>query len=69
MLVGPEMAEDSHPVRLIIGVGSVVGVPVLLTTDRVIIGTSSALSVTTPGSCTAGRGGERTFALQRVVRC
>jgi hypothetical protein len=62
MLVGPETAEDSHPVRLIEVVGSIVGVPVLLTTDLVIVDTSSALSVIAPG-------GERTFALQRVVRC
>jgi hypothetical protein len=69
MLVGPEIAEDFHAVRLIGDVGSIVGVPVLLTTDHVIIGKSSALSVAAPGICAGGRGRERAFALQRVVRC
>jgi hypothetical protein len=71
MLVGREMAEDSHPVRLIGVVGSIVGVPVSIITDPVIIGISSnALFITAPGIYTGGqRGGERAFAPQRVVRC
>jgi hypothetical protein len=69
MLVGPETSEDSHPVRLIGVVDSIVGVPVLLTTDYVVIGKRSALSVTAPGICAGGRGREGAFALQRVVRC
>jgi hypothetical protein len=64
-----ELAEDPHDIRSTGSVGSIVGGPVSLTTDPVIIGTSNALSVTAPGICTVGRGIERAFALQRVVRC
>jgi hypothetical protein len=52
----PESAEDPHDIRSIGSLGSIVGVPVSLTTDPVIIGTSNALSVNAPGICTVGRG-------------
>jgi hypothetical protein len=52
-----ELAEDPHDIRSIGSVGSMVGGPVSITTDPVIIGTSNALSVTAPGICTVGRGG------------
>jgi hypothetical protein len=68
-LVETETAEESHPVRLIGAVVSIVGVPVSLTTNVVIIGARNALSVTVPGICTGGRrGGERAFTIQHVVR-
>jgi hypothetical protein len=35
----------------------------------VLTSTNNALSVTAAGICTAGSGGKRTLALQRVVRC
>jgi hypothetical protein len=54
---------------LIGAMGSIVGVPIILTTDHVIIAASSTMSVTAPVFCTAGRGGEWTFAPQRDVRC
>jgi hypothetical protein len=38
-----ELAEDPHVIRSIGSVGSIVGGPVSLTTDPVIIGTSNAL--------------------------
>jgi hypothetical protein len=57
MSLEPEVAEDPHDIRSIGSVGSIVGLPVSLTTDLLIIGTSNALSVTAPGICTVGRGG------------
>jgi hypothetical protein len=52
----PELAKDPHG-RSIGSVGSIVGGPVSLTTDTVIIGTSNALSVAAPGIYTVGRWG------------
>jgi hypothetical protein len=58
MSLEPELAEDPQDdIGSIGSVGSIVGVPVSLTTNHVIIGTNNALSVTTPGICTVGRGG------------
>jgi hypothetical protein len=57
MSLEPELAEDLHDIRSIGSVGSIVGVPVSLTADHVMIDTSNALSVNAPGICTVGRGG------------
>jgi hypothetical protein len=57
MSLEPELAEEPHDIRSIGSVGSIVGVPVSLTTDPVIVGTSNALYVIAPGICTVGRGG------------
>jgi hypothetical protein len=57
MSLDPEFAEDPHDIGSIGRVGSIVGVPVSLTTDHVIIGINNALSVPAPGICTASRGG------------
>jgi hypothetical protein len=62
MSVEPELAEDPHDIRLIGRVGSIVRVPVSLTTDHVIIGTSNVVSVITPGLCTACRAGLKGYS-------